>query len=197
LTPAQRTAVLQFCSKEGFLDAVKPKHKTYEYAVVLGATVPRMQKRLAYLQKLYDSGVRFKQVVLLTGARPLDPAVETSPEGATEGEAMAYLWKSMELSKKVPWKQVDTPMIAVANGRERRPSRADTLRAWRSTSPVPGPTLLITNQPYCPYEQAVAEHILCKGFKPEAVGAKADVASLNGRVLLDNIARWIYESNKR
>ncbi len=54
-----------------------------------------MKKRIGFLEKIAKSGVQFKQVVLLSGARPLDPEIETIPEGCqTEGEAMAYLWKA-------------------------------------------------------------------------------------------------------
>jgi hypothetical protein len=197
LTPEQRKAVIKFYTKNGFFNEVSPQRKSYDYVLVLGATVSRMEKRLDYLDRLYEKGIRFKQVILLTGARPLDPEVESIPPGCkTEGEALDYLWKSMKLSKQVAWKYFECPMVTLADGKEKRPNRAEAFQFWLKTSPPPGTCLLISNQPYCHYEQALAQNVLPKEMKFEVVGPKADPASQNGNVMLDNLARWIYESSK-
>jgi hypothetical protein len=198
LKAPQRDAVLDFCAKKGFFKEIKPAHLNYDYAIVLGATVSRIEKRMAYLAKLADSGVQFKQVVLLSGARSLDPSAEFIPEGCkTEGDAMEFLWKAQPLSKQLPWKHLDHPMIALPEGKFRRPSTVDTINLWIKSSPAPSHCFFVSNQPYCLYQQAVAENVMPKTFIYETVGSQAEASSQNAAVMLDNIARCLYEMNKR
>lgn len=198
LTASQRDAVMAFSAKKRFFKEIKPAHLNYEYAFVLGATVSRMEKRMAYLAKLADSGVQFKQVVLLSGARPLDASAESIPQGCkTECDAMEFLWKAQPLSKQVPWKHFAHPMIAIAEGKMKRPSTGDIFNLWLQSSPAPGRCFFVSNQPYCFYQQAVAENIMPKTFVYETVGAAAEASSQNAAVMLDNIARCLYETNKR
>lgn len=198
LTASQRDAVMNFCAKKGFFKEIKPTYLNYDYAIVLGATVSRMEKRMAYLAKLADSGVQFKQVVLLSGARPLDASAESIPEGCkTENDAMEFLWKAQPLSQQIPWKHFAHPMIAIAGGKMRRPSTIDVFNLWLQSSPAPGRSFFTSNQPYCFYQQAVAENIMPKTFVYETVGSAAEASSQNAAVMLDNIARCLYETNKR
>lgn len=198
LTESQRDAVMGYCTKKGFFKEIKPAHLNYDYAIILGATVSRMEKRMAYLAKLADAGVQFKQVVLLSGARPLDASVESIPEDCkTENDAMEFLWKAQALSKQVAWKHFAHPMIPIADGKFRRPSTNDTFHLWLQSSPAPGRCFFVSNQPYCFYQQAVAENLMPKTFVYETVGPPAEASSQNAAVLLDNIARCLYEINKR
>lgn len=195
---SQREAVIDFCAKKGFFKEIKPAHLNYDYAIVLGATVATMKKRMGYLEKLADAGIKFKQVVLLSGARPLDPSVETIPEGCkTESDAMEFLWKSQLLCKQVAWKHFAHPMIPIADGKFRRPSTFDTFHLWLQSSPAPGRCFFVSNQPYCFYQQAVAENLMPETFVYETVGPPAEASSQNAAILLDNIARCLYEMNKR
>jgi hypothetical protein len=197
LTAAQRTAVMDFCTKKGFFREIKPAHLNYDYAFILGATVSRMEKRMAYLAKLADSGVRFKKVILLSGARPLDASVEAIPEGCkTECDAMEYLWKAQPLSKQVPWKHYPHPMITMAEGKTRRPTTADAFALWMKDTPQPGRCFFVSNQPYCLYQHAVAENLMPSTFEYETVGTPAEASWQNAAVMLDTIARCLFESNK-
>jgi len=198
MTESQRKAVMDYCTKKGFFQEIKPAHLSYDYAIILGATVTTIKKRMDYLVKVANSGVQFKQVVLLSGARPLDPSVETIPEGCkTENDAMEFLWKAQPLSKQVPWKHFAHPMIAIVDGKFRRPSTADTFHLWLQSSPAPGRCFFVSNQPYCFYQQAVAENLMPQTFVYETVGSSADATLQNAAVLLDNMARCLYESNKK
>ncbi|MBS0649206.1 MAG: hypothetical protein JSS10_08295 [Verrucomicrobia bacterium] len=198
LTTPQRNAVIDFCNKKGFFREIKPAHHDYDYALILGATVLRMEKRMSYLAKLAEAGVHFKKVILLSGARPLDASVEAIPEGCkTECDAMEYLWKAQPLSKQVAWKHYQHPMVIMAEGKTRRPTTADTFALWMKDSPQPGRCFFVSNQPYCFYQQAVAENLMPSTFVFETVGAAAEASSQNAAVMLDTIARCLYESNKR
>lgn len=197
VTATQKAAVIDYCTKKGFLKEIKPAHLQYDYAILLGATVYPMEKCMAYLAKLAESGVQFKNVILLSGARPLDAAIEPLLEGCkTEGDAMEYLWKAHPLSKKVAWKHYQHPMITLADGKTRRPSRIDTFDLWMKDSPEPGRCFFVYIQPYLNYQTAVAENHLPKTFLCETVGPAAEVSNQNTAKLLDTIARCLYETNK-
>ena len=193
LTSLQKKAVMVYCQKMGFLNEIRPALKEYDYAVIFGATVSRMEKRIAFLDKVANSGVHFKKVILLSGARPLDPSVETIPEGCkTEGDAMAYLWKKHLLSQKVTWEQFDHPMIDAT----KRPNTGDTIKRWLASSPATGTCCMISDQPYCLYQQLVTQNLMPKEFKCETIGSAPDLDALNSQAALDTIARCLYESNK-
>jgi hypothetical protein len=149
LSEIQAKAVMEYCSKNRFFIEIMPTQKSYDYAVILGATVATMKKRIGFLEKIAQSGIQIKQVVLLSGARPLDPKIETAPEGCqTEGEALACLWKACTLSSKVVSAQFDCPMLE-----RRRPTTADTYNLWLASKPKAGSCIMLSNQPYCLYQQ--------------------------------------------
>ncbi len=195
LTPIQRKAVIDYCTKAGFFDEIRPLYLDYDYAVVLGAAISRMEKRIGYLEKMSNSGVRFKKVILLSGARPLDPSAESIPKGCkTEGDAMAYLWKANELSKKVAWEHFICPMKTTAEGKVRRPGTRDTFSLWLSRAPAPGRCFIVSNQPYCLFHRLVAKNMMPKEFTSEIICSAAEANSQNAQVMLDTIARCLYES---
>lgn len=188
LSEIQAKAVMDYCSKNRFFIEIMPAQKCYDYAVILGSTVATMEKRICFLEKIAQSGVQFKQVVLLSGARPLDLKIETAPEGCqTEGEALAHLWKACPLSKQVASAQFDCPMRGTT-----RPNTADTYNLWLASKPKVGSCFMVSNQPYCLYQQIVTESILPKGFTFETVGPASDPSKANPAALLDTIARCLY-----
>ncbi len=169
-----------------------PAKKSYDYAVILGSTVGTMKQRIAFLEKIAQSGIQFKQVILLSGARPLDLKIEIAPEGCqTEGEALAYIWKAHPLSKQVPWTHLDCPMITILGG-QIRPTTGDTYNLWLASKPEVGSCFMVSNQPYCHYQQLVAEALMPKEFTFETVGSASDPAKANPAVMLDTIARCLY-----
>jgi hypothetical protein len=198
LTTAERQAVFDYCTKQGFFSEINSSRKEYDYGIILGGSVGRMEKRIGHFVKLAEAGVHFKHVVLLSGARPLDPNVESIPPGCkTEGDALMYLWKGQTISKDFTWKFFEHPMIATPDGHLRRPTTVDTYSLWLKSSPIPGACLFFSNQPYCHYQNVVAEALMPKGFSVETAGMKADPNAQNGVVLLDTIAAWIqYEAKK-
>ncbi len=188
LSEIQAKAVMEYCSKNRFFIEIMPTQKSYDYAVILGATVATMQKRIDFLEKTFKSGAQFKQVVLLSGARPLDLTIETAPEGCqTEGEALAHLWQACPLSNQVPWAHFDCPMRGAA-----RPNTADTYNLWLASKPKAGSCVMVSNQPYCLYQQLVTEAVMPKGFIFETVGPASDSSKANPAAMLDMIARCLY-----
>lgn len=191
-----KAEIFPLASKLGFIEELKPAAKKYDYCLVLGATVGRMEKRINYLVKMWKDGVRFNQIVFFTGARPLDPAVDRlTAVCKTETEAAHFLWDHAELPegiRKMPVAFVDVPMISTTEG-FRRPATGDTVSAWLAVNPLPGTCVAISNQPYCLYQGAVLQTHLPEEFTCEVVGEGANLDCLNGRVLLDTIARWLYQ----
>ncbi|HEY5235110.1 MAG TPA: hypothetical protein VIJ14_02930 [Rhabdochlamydiaceae bacterium] len=193
LSETQAKAVMEYCSKNRFFTEIMPTKKTYDYAVILGATVATMKKRIDFLEKIAQSGVQFKQVVLLSGARPLDLKIKIAPDGCqTEGEALAYIWNAHPLSKQVPWAHFDCPMVTILGVQVTRPNTVDTYNLWLASKPKPGSCFMLSNQPYCLYQQLVAEAIMPKVFMHETVGPASDPAKANPAVMLDTIARCLY-----
>jgi hypothetical protein len=193
-----KAEIFPLASKLGFIEELKPAAKKYDYCLLLGATVGRMEKRINYFVKMWNEGVRFSQIVFFTGARSLDPTVDRlTTVCKTETEAAHYLWDHAELPegmKKMRITFVDVPMISTKEGL-RRPTTEDTVGAWLAANPRPGNCLAISNQPYCLYQGAVLQTYLPEEFSCEVVGERANLDCLNGRVLLDTIARWLYQLN--
>ena len=207
--------------KLGILNEIAPTKKEYTYVAVLGALVPRVRQRLAYALEQWKKGVRFTTLVFLVGARPLEPTKEseeklynvdneflpfrpgwTKPTTPPKTEAemarmvfdQAILPEGFKESVKVLF--VDTPMQTTANGKLRRPNTADTMKRWLAHEDTqPGSILAISNQPYVHYQDAVLRTLLPKTFTVETVGPKAS-DKLHIGVILDNIARWLYQENK-
>jgi len=196
LSEDKKEAVINLAEEMGFFKEILPTEQEYDYVVVLGATVFRMQKRIETLIRLWNDGVRFHQVVVMTGARPLDPAVEALTEFCkTEGEAAKLLWKLAPIPEgmeKVEVVFVDVPMIPVPGG-FRRPNTGDTAAAWMALKPKPGKCLFVSNQPYCLYQDAVIKSLLLKEFNVETVGDGVDGHLQNAAVVLDTVSRWLYQ----
>ncbi len=205
----------------GILDEVTPSCKNYDYAVLLGATLPATRRRLAYVLKLWDEGTRFKKLVFFVGARPLDPEREplkelynleqdilpvnaswkqpTTPP-ATETEMSRMVVEQTQLPEgfqDVEIVYVDTPMQKNVDGTLRRPTTGDTIKTWLEQEDAqPGTILAISSQPYVGYQDAVLRTLLPERFAIETVGNKTS-DELKTSVILDNIARWLYQENKR
>ena len=216
----QKDEVLPLLGHLGVLTEVKPQRVEYDYALLLGALVTRVRTRLAVLADLWRQGVRFKQIVVLTGARPLqkdreslaalcDVTNEQLPiqEGwqfvgtapTTEAGMMKLIYEQAALPqgmRQVPVKYINTPMQPTDDGGERRPSTFDTIQCWQDTKPAPGSCLAISNQPYVSYQDAVLRSYMPPSFYLETVGHEARYA-LPIAVHLDNIARWLYSELKR
>lgn len=201
------------------LDDVTPSLSFYDHVLILGATVSSMRKRVATLEDIWKRGVRFKHLYFLVGTRPLDPKVEgedvlydprkseipfraewkASPQRPqTEEGAAKFVWDQVisekELRKK-PVQYVSASEVKdIKSGKMRRANTADTVLAWISLNPEPGTVLIISNNPYVPYQYATVFGILRRhGFHEDRIDAAGQGdQDTPVAVHLDNLARWLY-----
>lgn len=188
----RKEAALPLLREIGCIDELEAKETHYDYALVLGATRFRMEKRLDFLHKQFQKGVQIGQIVLLSGDRKLDPEIETFPkELKTETELFIYLFENHPLHGKIPFIVVDSkPEFG------RRPTTATTIRDWISTKPKPGRCLAISCQPFVGYQEAVINSILPRSFSVEAVGPALE-NPYPLAIYLDNFTKWLLYEQKR
>ena len=197
LSTDQKAYVLDWAVKQGFFIPWKPAASSYDKALILGATDSRMEMRLNFLKELWNEGVRFQEIVWLTGDRPLDPRVDRLADRCKlESEAARIIWEESDLPKEM--RAVNVLFIAAPMKQEgaslARPNTKDTLVAWLNHSPVPCKALFISDQPFCGYQFAVIKDTLPDAFAFDVAGQGADPLKhpSSAAVTLDSIARWIY-----
>jgi len=166
----KRDQIIQIVNRMSFFDEKPPLEREYDYCLIFGAAVGSMELRLNYMKRLMAQGVHFNNIIVLTGNRALDAAVESLEGCKTEAEAARALCKDM-------------PMIRFVEVNTGRPTTDDTVKAFRKQYPDAKSCLFISNQPYCLYQEAVAQ---C-----ETAGPAANPSKQNSKVLLDTIARWL------
>jgi len=200
LSPDQRLFVLNWAKKQGLFDAWRPLYSVYDKALILGATTSCMQMRLDFLKQLYNEGIRFKEIVWLTGDRPLDKRVDGLTDRCkNESEAAHILWEETDLP--IEMRKIAVTFIAVPMKQEgsslKRPNTEDTIVAWLQTSPNPCRALFISDQPFCGYQFAVIKTTLPEEYAFDLVGQGVDPMShpSAAAITLDSIARWIYQEH--
>jgi len=200
LSQDQKLFVLNWATDQGLFAPWKPASKAYDKALILGATTSRMQMRLDYLKQLWNEGTRFKEIVWLTGDRPLDNRIDGLTDRCrNESEAALILWKETSLPEEMrslPVIFVAAPM-KIEGSSQKRPNTEDTIVAWLKLSPEPCKVLFVSDQPFCGYQFAVIKANLPNAFLFDLVGQGADSTShpAAAAITLDAIARWIYQEN--
>ena len=200
LSSDQRLFVLNWATQQGMYVPWKPFYRTYDKALILGATTYRMQLRLDYLKQLWKEGIRFSEVVWLTGDRPLDKRADgLTDRCSNESEAAHILWKESNLPEEM--RTLPVVFIAVPMKMEgptlKRPNTKDTITAWLESAPEPCTALFISDQPFCGYQFAVIKASLPSTFLFDLVGPGADPIShpASAAITLDSIARWTYQES--
>ncbi len=200
LPPEQKLFVLDWAEKQGLFASWKPACEKYDTALILGATTSRMQMRLDYLKELWIQGIRFNEIVWLTGDRPLDKRVDSLTDRCNnESEAAHILWEETSLPdgmRNLPVVFVAVPM-KVEGSSLKRPNTDDTIIAWLKTNPQPCTALFVSNQPFCGYQFAIIKRCLPISFQFDVVGKGVDPTNhpAMAAITLDSIARWIYLEN--
>lgn len=201
LPESDKKEVLRLAQQLGFINAVKPAQQQYDYCLILGATTGSMRIRLNTVVALWQQGVRYNQIFLLVGDRPLDKSVEPEAERwQTESEAMRHLWEEQEMPaalREIPCTLITAPMIKDATGKFRRPTTKDTIDAFLAKNPVAGSCCCISNQPAVLYQQAVIRALLPDSWSVETIGAATSLAQQKAATVLDMIARCLYASLHR
>jgi hypothetical protein len=214
----KRSQLMPLFDQMGLVAEIKPSQQQYDYVVLLGATVRSMRNRLAYVAEQWRAGVRFGLLVFLVGARLLDPTMESDnvvlnlkgteayvrsdwqlkgAKPATEIQAARLVYDQVAMPEdmqNVPVIFIDTPMQRQGLVL-RRPNTADTVVAWLATKPNPGSCLVISNQPYTVYQDAVLRSVLPPLFIIETIGAAAP-ADCTMAIYLDTLARFLFIEDK-
>lgn len=175
-----------------------------------------VRKRLAFLVREWNRGVRFDHIIMLAGQRPLDAELESlsvlydrknkelpirqswhEPQlpPKTETEMMRMIFEQAQLPEalaKVQFRVIDTPMQKRADGSVCRPTTGDTVNAWLAQNPEPGNCLVISNQPYVAYQDSVMRCLMPKSFTIETIGSN-DQETERLSTLLDTVARTLYQ----
>lgn len=159
----------------GIVEQIRPQNKNYEYALWFGSAYPNAENRLDDLVDLWNQGVRFKTLAVLTGARPLTQAeidaVATKYQltqdayPKTEADMIQLVLGKTQISddmKKVPVTFINVPMQKNAKGDLVRPTTADTVNFWLANKPTPGNCIAISNQPYVDYQKKCSANIITK-----------------------------------
>ncbi|MBX9831000.1 hypothetical protein K2X40_03505 [Candidatus Babeliales bacterium] len=216
-----QTEFLSILRRLGFIAELQPTKNSYDYALLLGATLSRVRLRLGHLVTLWNQGIRFDRLVLLGGQRVLEKNFEgeaalldrsntdlpirkewqfTRTIPTTEIEMMRCVYDQAdmpELMRKVPVTFVDSLMRQRADGALVRPTTIDTINDWLVMSPQAGSCLVLSNQPYVLYQHSVVQTALPQEFYVETVGKAVDEEDDNNAVYLDTVARWLYQEKQR
>lgn len=216
-----KSQIKPFLTDLGFVKASFPKFKTYDGAIIHGASLTRVRLRLHYLIEQWQQGVRFSTLYFLGGERPLDPEIESwtvfmdkssSPlkikEGwleplhmpKTECEMMQIVWQQAEIPEdmrqNVKVYFVNASMKQDPNsGKWMRPTTDDTVQSWLAMNPSPGRYLAITNAPYVNRQDMVMRSIASKNYGFDTVGYGADEKEKMA-IFLDELARLIFQTKK-
>ena len=207
LSEEKHQEVLDKLSKLNLVKEIKPESRHFEYALVLGATVPRMERRLMHLARLWQEGIRFNQLIFLVGQRKLTEGVDkvdhliskssnqtllpSALKTETDGSKLVYQALEIpEAMRERPVLFVDSP--DVWTGEEwRRANTRDTIEYWLKQSPVSGTTLVLSDQPHALYQLEVVRQALGNRFVPEVAAKEADTDT---RIILylDALALWLH-----
>ena len=198
---------------------LSPSQQHYDYCLLFGSTVSNMRKRFAYILELWNKGIRFDSLIFLGGERILDPEkepvsllfdcnnhdlpckkdwVQPKDMPRTEFDAMEIIVDQAELPEgfdNINIVFINAPAKKKADGSYARPTTQNTIDAWLATDPKPGSCLFVSHQPYVGYQDTVARTYMSSNFTIETVGNSG--SENNVSVLLDNVARWLYQENAR
>lgn len=218
--------ILACLEQLNLMQAVSAKHsgedKAYDYVFVHGALASRIESRLNFLKAEYQRGVRFKELVFLSGARDLHEEKEKAfiEEGLkTEAELFPVLWEKVTQDMPALAQQgytlIDAPKKEIIDrtGQKKfiRPGTEDTLQLWLNTQKIsletPIKVLAISNQHYVHYQDLIVKRCLKKycmdknlkseNFILETIGEGAQIPEGDkGQYIanhLDNLARCLHE----
>jgi hypothetical protein len=187
-------------SSLGFRDGAGPTERAYTHMLVLGGLAHSCITRAAHAARLRCDGIRADFITALAGLRPLSHeehetlrAIAQPPQACEFDLLAAALEQSLRLGSpttklnrrrdgEIAWIHREYPVAeptAAAIGAgfrsdHRRATTPDTFELWLDTAPI-GATdrvLVITTDPYVPYQGAVAIRLigLSTGAEVETIG---------------------------
>lgn len=199
----------------GYVHSTVPLRQYYDRALVFGSLLGGILYRLDYLCQLWKQGIRFKKVIFLGGKRTLvsekensdllfaDPSRLFKNNAATQrlqhdfptsedelmvllADAMVFPWEEESVTVEV----VRAPALLGA----RRATTFDTVQAWLAHEPELDLTCIaVSNQPHVAYQQAVLFSAVPSTIICETVGNEMKFAIDDLSIILDSIARQLYQ----
>lgn len=197
---AVESQLMPLFNKLELIDTLYPTHQHYDYVLWMGSLLASAEKRLLFLKELWQQGLRFDNLVILTGERSLIPEERDAIRAicqrtySSEPEMMDWVYENTVLPQEM--RQIPVTRISsVAAPGAHRATTPDTVRDWLKTNPVPGTVLIISSQPYTRYQEAVVRQYLPASFVLDSAGKKS-LSKTPITTYLDNLARWIYQENQ-
>jgi hypothetical protein len=175
-------------SKLHLLEPVTAAKPQYDYALVHGALLSTVEKRLDFLISEWSRGVRFNELVFLTGRRPLLPAEQEKVGAPFETDMVKWVYE--KASMPVEMRNLLVTFVDAQCKEGRRPRTEDTVHTWLSSHPLPGSCLAVSNQPYVCYQDGVAKRLFPDPFTIETIGCGVFSDPKVG-LLLDTVAKWL------
>ncbi len=184
----ERDTLLPLLEELGCFQTVHAKNTQYNYAVILGALRPSVQKRIDFLVEEWQRGVRFDEVIFLTGTRELRPS-EECPDLHSETEMMVRIWDQTTMPETLRNLPLTVVHSGPAHGRDRATTES-TVIAWIELTPFPGSCLVFSSQPYVGYQDAILRARMPASFTIETIGVEGG-RTLPSSILMDNLAKWL------
>ncbi len=203
-----RSEIIALVTKLGFIEEIKPQKKQYNYVLLLGISEPEsLISRINYVAKIWSQGVRFEKIFLLTGEINIEelwdkwkqqPNLSFEHTIKTDTELTESVYEQYAKTWPEDLRHISAISIATrAHKESNRPNTRDTLNEWKKINEQKNNLLIISNQPFVPYQKLVVENVLSSSYQTETVGEKInDVTPVS--VILDSVARYLYEyKNKK
>jgi hypothetical protein len=188
----------------------------YEDALILGGTLQNVRARFYFLKQEWERGMRFKNLFILTGDRPLNPSFEGEKElieqkycpypfrkewkfegvfPKNETEMTQLVFDQLDLPKE--WRSMHVIFVDAPQNQGKRPNTKDTYVKWLAMNPPEGKILIVSDQPFLGRQDSLARKILPNRYEIETVGVGFSFEEFKNEkkalsILLDDLARWIY-----
>lgn len=190
----------------GFVNDTSSHFKTYQGAIIHGALLSTVRRRIHTLIQEWEQGVRFPHLYFLGGDRPLNPEYEntntlkSSKTPKTESEMMELVWEQsnvpLEIKNQVDVHFISAPMkIDPKTKQLQRPNTDDTVEMWLKATPPHGRYLAVSNAPYTNRQDLVIRTIAPNDYTFDTIGPAANKQE-RVIIFLDELARLIFQLHK-
>jgi hypothetical protein len=191
----------------GLVDPVYAKRLNYETALIHGGTLSAVQKRIAFLAKEWERGVRFKKIGFLCSERKIIKEKEEISKIEKEVFGVSFDVKncknydnefkmmcSLYSISKLPW-QREISQLLVFVGNEKA-NTEDTVRGWYESfnREISGPLLFVSSQPFVFFQDIIVRKVILDK-EVDTIGYQAS-PNIPLATYLDNIAKVIFELAK-
>lgn len=180
-----------------FAEEILPKKDFYNNICILGAVNYTMQIRISWLKNLIDSGLRVKNIFLLTGERyasHIDGSDEklqiisqkfgVNKDKLTEAHLMKNLFDNIFTDNN----NYNVTLINTLEANNRRPTTRTTVEDFCKIikfNNITEPVLFVSNQPYVLYQKSVISEVMRESnlnIDFEVVGTKTNSTDIQSTV---------------